>query len=91
MCPGRSKCCWWGGEYNGGALDVVAEGDICCPVIVNNFQVPKSVLGIPPPSEDGGAFKGDFTTVLVEQYLAPGIAQGCHQEEVVGVAGEMVG
>jgi hypothetical protein len=67
------------------------EGDICCPAIVDNFHTPKSVLGVPPPSEDGGAFEGDFATVSVEEYLAPGIAQGCHQEEVVGEAREMVG
>ena len=70
---------------------VVAEGDVRCPAIVDNFYTPKSVFGVPPPSDDGGAFEGDFTTVLVEEYLTPGIAQGDHQEEVVGEAGEMVG
>ena len=78
MCCGWGKCCWWGGECNGGALGFVAEGDICCPAIVDNFYMPKSVLGVPPPSDDGGVFEGDFATVSVEEYFAPGIAQGCH-------------
>ncbi len=71
-------------------LGIVAEGDICCPATVNNFHAPKSVLGVLPPSEDGGAFEGDFATVSLEEYLAPSIAQGCHREEVVGKAGETV-
>jgi hypothetical protein len=86
VCNGWSKCGWWGGECNGGAHGFVAEGDICCPAIVNNLYVPKSVFEVPPPSDDGGAFKGDFATVSVEEYFALGIAQGCHQEEVVGEA-----
>jgi hypothetical protein len=48
-------------------------------------------LGVSSPSEDGGAFKGDFATVLVEEYLALGIAQSCHQKEVVGKTRETVG
>ncbi len=59
-------------------LGFVTEGDICCPAIVDNFNAPKSVFGVLPPSDDGGAFEGDFTTVLVEEYLTPGITQGCH-------------
>ena len=72
-------------------LGIVTEGDICCPATVNNFHAPKSVLGVLPPSDDGGAFEGDFATVPVEEYLTPGIAQGGHREEVVGEAGETVG
>ncbi len=72
-------------------LGVVAEGDICCPAIVINFHMPKTVFGVPPPSEDGGAFENDFTIVSVEEYLAPSIAQGCHHKEIVGEAGETVG
>ena len=34
----------------------------------------QSVLGVPPPSDDGGAFEGDFATVPLEEYLTPGIA-----------------
>ena len=70
---------------------VIAEGDVHCPAIVNYFHSPKSVLGVPSPSDDGGAFEGDFATVPVEEYLTPGIAQGGHQEEVVGETGETVG
>ena len=91
MLSGWGECCWLGGECNGGALGVIAEGDLCCPAIINNFHTPKSVLGVLPPSEDGDAFEGDFATVLVKEYLAPSIAQGCHGEEVVGEAGETVG
>ena len=45
---------------------------------------------VPPASDDGGAFEGDFATMPVKEYLTPGITQGGHQEELVGEAGETV-
>jgi hypothetical protein len=59
-----------------------------CPAVIDNHDLPKAILGIAPPSQDGIAIKGDFATCFVKKYLAAHIAQDGNGEEIVDKAGE---
>jgi hypothetical protein len=50
--------------------------------------MPKAILGVTPPLQDGFLIEGDFATCFVEKYLAPCIAQEGDGEEIVDEAGE---
>ena len=78
-------------EWDWGRCGVVSNGNFGCPSIVHNFDAPESVLGVLPPSEDGLTIEGDFTTVLVEEDFASGIAEDGNKEEIVEEAGQSVG
>ena len=75
-------CCEWDGWPRG----VIANGEFGGPSIVHEFDVPESVLGVVPPSEDGLSSVGDFAPMFVEENFAAGIAEDCDQEEVVDEA-----
>ena len=52
--------------------------------------MPKAILGVTPPLQDGFPIEGDFATCFVEKYLAPCIAQEGDGEEIVDKAGELM-
>jgi hypothetical protein len=75
-----------GGEGSG----VVTDSKLGCPAVVDNHDLPKAVLGVAPPLQDGYAVKGDFATCFVKEYLAAPIAQDGNGEGIVDKAGELV-
>ncbi len=52
--------------------------------------MPKAILGVTPPLQDGFPIEGDFATCVVEKYLAPCVAQDSNGEEIVDKAGELM-
>ncbi len=57
------------GEMSGGSgskgddeSSDVADGELGCPAIVDNHNLPKAIFGVVPPLQDGFAVEGDFTT-----------------------------
>jgi hypothetical protein len=50
---------------------VVMDGKLGCPAIVDNHDMPKAILGVVSPLQDGFAFEGDFTTCFVKKTLQP--------------------
>ena len=76
-----------------GGVDRTMAGRMALSVVQplsTTFTCQSLFFGVPPASDDGGAFEGDFATMPVKEYLTPGITQGGHQEELVGEAGETV-
>jgi hypothetical protein len=52
--------------------------------------MPKAILGVMPPLQDGFLIEGEFSTCFVEKYLAPCITQDRNGEEIVDKAGELM-
>jgi hypothetical protein len=46
---------------------VIVNGKLGCPAVVNDHDLPKAILGVAPPSQDGFAVKGDFATCFVKK------------------------
>jgi hypothetical protein len=63
-----------GREGDDGSGDI-ADGEFGHPAIINNHNMPKTILGVTPPLQDGFPIEGDFATCFVEKYLAPCVAQ----------------
>ncbi len=78
-----------GSEGNGGSGDV-ADGKLCCPAIADNHVLPKAIFEVAPPSQDGFAIEGDFTTCYLKEYLAARVAQDGDGEEIVNEAGMLM-
>jgi hypothetical protein len=62
------------GKLSGGSgckgddgLGHVVDGKLSCPAVVDNLDLPKAILGVAPPSQDGLAMKGDFATCFVNK------------------------
>jgi hypothetical protein len=86
-CNSSGCCCEWDGQPCG----VVTNGEFCVPSVVHEFDLPESIFGVAPPSEDGLSFVGDFAPMLVEEDVAAGITEDSDQEEIVDKAGQPVG
>jgi len=86
-CNSGGCCCEWDGWPRG----VIANGEFGGPSVVHEFDVPESVLGVVPPSEDGLSGVGDFAPMFVEENFAAGIAEDCDQEDVVDEARQLMG
>ena len=43
--------------------------------LLYKFDVPESILGVTPPSEDGLSIVGDFAPMLAEEDFAAGITE----------------
>jgi hypothetical protein len=71
-------------------LGYVMDGKLSCLAAVDNFELPKTILGVAPPSQDGLAIEGDFVTCFVKKYLAAHVAQDGNGEEVVDKARELM-
>jgi hypothetical protein len=52
--------------------------------------MPKAILGVTPPSQDGFSGEGDFATCFVEKDLALFVAQDGDGEEIVDKAEELM-
>ncbi len=63
--------------------DDVMNGKLSCPAIVDILDLPKAILGVAPPLQDGLAVEGDFATCFVKKCLAACIAQDGNGEEIV--------
>ncbi len=78
-----------GSSLRGG--DIVIDLQIDHPAIIDNANMPETMLGIMPHSEDDFAIKSYFATCGVEEYFATGVAEDCNRLEVVGEARKAVG
>jgi hypothetical protein len=56
-------------------LGLVVDGKLSCPALVDNLDLPKAILGVAPPLQDGLAFKCDFAICFSRKYLAAHVAQ----------------
>jgi hypothetical protein len=61
----------------------VVDGKLSCPADVNNLDLPKAILGIAPPPQDGLAVKGDFAICFLKKYLATHVAQDGNGDKIV--------
>ncbi len=68
----------------------IEDGKLGCSAVVNNHDLPKAILGVVPPMQDGFAIKGDFATCFVKKYLAACVAQDGDGEEIVDKVGESI-
>ncbi len=83
------------GELSGGSgskggdqsLDV-ADNKLCCPAVIDNHDLPKAILGVAPPLQDGFAIKVDFAICFLKKYLAARVTQDDNREEIVDKARE---
>ncbi len=71
-------------------LDDIMDGKLSCPAVVDNHDLPKAILGVAPPLQDGFAVEGDFATGFVKKYLAACVAQGSNGKEIVDKARELM-
>jgi hypothetical protein len=57
-----------GGEGDDGSGDVTDSlyGRLA---IINNYDTPKAIFGVTPPSQDGFPIEGDFATCCMEKIL----------------------
>jgi hypothetical protein len=53
--------------------------------------MPKALLGVTPPMQDGFPVESDFTICFVEKYLAACVAKKGDGEDIVDEAGESMG
>ncbi len=60
-----------GGDGSGNIVD----DEFGHPAIVDNHDMPKAILGVTSPLQDGFSVEGDFATCFVEKYLAPCVTQ----------------
>jgi hypothetical protein len=52
-----------GGKGDDG-LGLAVDGKLSCPAIVDNLDLPKAILGVAPPLQDGLAVECYFATFL---------------------------
>jgi hypothetical protein len=45
---------------------IVSDFEVSDPAVINVFDSPQSIFGVPPPSEDYLPIESDFTTCAVE-------------------------
>jgi hypothetical protein len=60
-------------EFLSMIVDVVGNGEIHCPAIVDNAYSPKSILGIAPPSKNDFAVECYHAACCMEEDFAAGI------------------
>ncbi len=80
--PGGSGC------EGDDRLGLVMEGNLSCPAVINNFYLPKAILGV--SSQDSLAMECDFATCFVKNYFTACIAQDGNREEIVDKARELM-
>ncbi len=68
----------------------VVDGKLCCPAIVDSHDLPKAILGVAPPLQDGFAVEGYFATSFVKEYFPARVAQDSDGEESVDKARELM-
>ncbi len=56
-------------------LGDIADSKLSCPAVIDNHDLPKVILGVTPPLQDGFVIKGDFATCFMKKYLAACVAQ----------------
>jgi hypothetical protein len=61
-----------GSKGDEGLGDVV-DGKLSCPAVIDNHDLPKAILGVAPPLQDGFAVEGDFATGFVKKTLQPAL------------------
>ncbi len=67
----------------------LAESKLGCPAVVDDYDLPKAILGVAPPLQDGFDVEGDSTS-FVKKYLAARVAQDGNREEIVDEVGELM-
>jgi hypothetical protein len=58
--------------------------------LLDDHDLPKAILGVTSPLQDGVVTKGDFATVFVKKYLAARVAQDGNREEIVDKARKLM-
>jgi hypothetical protein len=67
------------------------DGKLSCPAIVDNLDLPKTILGVTPPTQDGLAIESDFSICFVKKYLASHAPHDSNGEEIDDKARELMG
>jgi hypothetical protein len=62
---------------------IVSDFEVSDPAIVNDFDSPQSIFGVPPPMEDYLPIEIDLTACAMEANFAAYTAYDCNREEVV--------
>ncbi len=64
---------WWDG-WSITASVIVSDFEVSYPAIVNDFDSPQSIFGVPPPSEDYLPAESDLAACAMEVSFAACIA-----------------
>jgi hypothetical protein len=62
------------GCEGGDGLGLVVDSKLSHPAVADNLDLPKAIVGVTPPLQDGLAIECDFATCFLKKYLATHVA-----------------